>query len=302
MSCNFLRDFVQQSFLCAWLLTSLPIHWTCTGDTQCLPLYRYTPDGQRVSNITEWGLRQFREHYGDDSITAEDVFAYVYAMLHDPAYRQRFEIDLRREFPRVYFQPDFAWWAGKGRELLDLHLGFETAEPWPLERVEIDMDAPDGRDRGNPRVILRANKDRNIIILDEQTTLAGIPDEAWWYELGSRSALEWALDQYKERRPRDPTIRERFNTYRFADHKERVIDLLARVCAVSVKTYRITDYELDMRTEIDPDEGLEFRPEFVAGLLQSAKEARAAGISTISDEQIAELEEVVRGYGLDPFS
>ena len=276
--------------------------WHFTGDTQCLPLYRYTPDGQRVSNITEWGLRQFREHYGDDSITAEDVFAYVYAMLHDPAYRQRFEIDLRREFPRVYFQEDFAWWAGKGRELLDLHLGFETAEPWPLERVEIDVDAPDGRDRGNPRVILRANKDRNIIILDEQTTLAGIPDEAWWYELGSRSALEWVLDQYKERRPRDPTIRERFNTYRFADHKERVIDLLARVCAVSVKTYRITDYELDMRTEIDPDEGLEFRPEFVAGLLQSAKEARAAGISTISDEQIAELEEVVRGYGLDPFS
>ena len=275
--------------------------WHFTGDTQCLPLYRYTPDGERVSNITEWGLRQFREHYGDDSITAEDVFAYVYAMLHDPAYRQRFEIDLRREFPRVYFQEDFAWWAGKGRELLDLHLGFETAEPWPLERVEIDMDAPDGRDRGNPRVILRANKDRNIIILDEQTTLAGIPDEAWWYELGSRSALEWVLDQYKERRPRDPTIRERFNTYRFADHKERVIDLLARVCAVSVATERIV-WELDMRTEIDPDEGLEFRPEFVAGLLQSAKEARAAGISTISDEQIAELEEVVRGYGLDPFS
>ena len=57
--------------------------------TQCLPLYRYTPDGERVSNITQWGLRQFREHYGDDSITAEDIFAYTYAMLHDPAYRQR---------------------------------------------------------------------------------------------------------------------------------------------------------------------------------------------------------------------
>ena len=85
-----------------------------TGDTQCLPLYRYTADGERMSNVTEWGLRQFREHYGDDSITAEDVFAYVYAMLHDPAYRQRYEVDLRREFPRVYFQEDFAWWAQKG--------------------------------------------------------------------------------------------------------------------------------------------------------------------------------------------
>ena len=60
-----------------------------TGDSDCLPLYRYTADGERVSNITEWGRRQFREHYGDESITDEDIFAYVYAMLHDPAYRQK---------------------------------------------------------------------------------------------------------------------------------------------------------------------------------------------------------------------
>ena len=61
------------------------------------------------------------------------------------------------------------------------------------------------------------------------------------------------LDQYKEKTPRDPTIRERFNTYRFADHKERVIDLLQRVCAVSVETVGIVD-ELARITEIDPDE------------------------------------------------
>ncbi len=278
---------------------------TNNGRTFCLPLYRYTPDGQRVSNITQWGLRQFQEHYGDDGITAEDVFAYVYAMLHDPAYRQRFEIDLRREFPRVYFQQDFAWWAGKGRELLDLHLGFETAEPYPLERVEIHrdtQDSRDGQDRVNPKVILRADKERGIIRLDEQTTLSGVPHEAWWYELGSRSALEWVLDQYKERKPRDPTIRERFNTYRFADHKERVIDLLRRVCTVSVKTYRITDYELDRWTEIDPDEGLELRPEFLAEMLQDERRDRAAGRARMPDEDFASLEETVKRYGLYPFS
>ena len=60
------------------------------------------------------------------------------------------------------------------------------------------------------------------------------------------------LDQYKEKKPRDPTIREKFNTYRFADHKERVIDLPQRVCAVSVETVRIVD-ELERITEIDPD-------------------------------------------------
>ena len=67
-------------------------------------------------------------------------------------------------------------------------------------------------------------------------SFAGVPPQAWDYRLGSRSALEWILDQYKERKPRDPTIREQFNTYRFADHKERVIDLLGRVCAVSAFT------------------------------------------------------------------
>ena len=91
----------------------------------------------------------------------------------------------------------------EGRALLDLHLGFETAEPWPLERVDKDGVTP-------KRAILRADKERNVITLDEQTTLASVPAEAWEYRLGSRSALEWVLDQYKERKPRDPTIRERF--------------------------------------------------------------------------------------------
>ena len=213
------------------------------GDNQCLPLYRYTPDGKRVSNITGWGLRQFCEHYGDDGIGAEDVFAYVYAILHDPVYRQRYEVDLRREFPRVYFQEDFAWWAERGQELFDLHIGFETAEPWPLDREDKAGVTP-------TRAVLRADKERGVITLDEQTTLAGVPPEAWEYQLGSRSALEWVLDQYKERKPRDPTIRERFNTYRFAGHKERVIDLLGRVCAVSAFTTTIVN-ELGNRSSIE---------------------------------------------------
>ena len=210
--------------------------------TQCLPLYRYSANGERVSNITDWGLRQFREHYYDDSICAEDIFAYTYAMLHDPAYRQQYEVDLRREFPRVYFQEDFTWWVQQGRELLDLHLGFETYEPWPLKRQDKSSTEP-------KRVLLRANKERCIIQLDDQTSLAGVPREAWDYRLGNHSALEWVLEQYKERTPRDPTIRERFNTYRFADHKEHVIDLLGRVCAVSAFTTSVVD-ELGRRSSV----------------------------------------------------
>ena len=101
----------------------------------------------------------------------------------------------------------------------------------------------------NSSSTFRANY--GTIILDRKTTLTGIPDSAWQYRLGSRSALEWVLDQYKERKPRDPTIRERFNTYRFADHKERVINLLQRVCTVSVETVRIVD-QLAELSEIEP--------------------------------------------------
>ena len=84
-------------------------------------------------------------------------------------------------------------------------------------------------------------KERGVIHLDDVTSLAGVPPEAWRYRLGSRSALEWVLDQYKERKPKDPTIAEKFNTYRFSDHKEKVIDLLQRVCTVSVATMEIVD-------------------------------------------------------------
>ena len=204
---------------------------TNNGRTFCLPLYRYTPDGERISNTTEWGLRQFRERYGDDGISAEDIFAYTYAVLHDPAYREKYAIDLLREFPRLPFYDNFPAWVDMGQQLLNLHIGFESVEPFGLAREDLDGDAK--------RVILRADKGKGAIVLDDKTTLTGVPPEAWEYRLGSRSALEWVLDQYKERKPRDPTIAAQFNTYRFADYKERVIDLLRRVCTVSVKTVEI---------------------------------------------------------------
>ena len=213
--------------------------------TQCLPLYRYTADGEQVCNITAWGIRQFNDHYreewgedfetlaGPEGITAEDIFAYTYAILHDPVYRQDYRLDLLRDFPRLPFYHEFEVWKQMGQELLDLHIEFEEAEPFSLERVDLEGDPK--------RAILRADKAAGAIVLDDKTTLRSVPPEAWEYQLGSRSALEWVLDQYKEKKPKDPTISERFNTYRFADYKEQVIELLQRVCAVSVTTVKIVD-------------------------------------------------------------
>jgi predicted helicase len=86
---------------------------------------------------------------------------------------------------------------------------------------------------------LKADKTNHYIEIDEITKLCNVSESAWEYKLGNRSALEWVLDQYKESKPTDKTILEHFNTYRFADYKQKVIDLLMRVCRVSVETVQI---------------------------------------------------------------
>lgn len=201
--------------------------------------YRYIPSGERVDNITDWALKTFTDHYGKTAgVSRDTIFAYVYAALHDPLWRETYAINLKREFPRIPLHPHFGLWAGWGQRLLDLHIGYEGVAPWPVVR----RDVPDAKSRAagvSPKVILRSDREAGTVVLDSETSLSGITGEAWDYRLGNRSGIDWVLDQHKEKTPKDPTIREKFNTYRFADHKERVADLLARVVRVSVETMGI---------------------------------------------------------------
>ena len=96
---------------------------------QCLPLYSYNKSGNRLENITDWGLKQFQNHYQDDRITKLEIFHYTYAVLHNPAYREKYELNLKREFPRVPFYDNFRQWVAWGRQLMDLHINYETVEP-----------------------------------------------------------------------------------------------------------------------------------------------------------------------------
>lgn len=248
---------------------------TATGGSAILPLYYYK-SGNRQDNITDWALNLFREHYkpkpfteqevsalsdeanavftGIKLISKEDIFHYTYAVLHNPAYRKKYELDLKREFPRLPLYADFFAWSAYGKQLMDLHINYETAEPFPLKLIETKAEIKEEKQKAmfnfeepqplltkipKLKVKLKADKETGLIELDEQTALIGVPKEAWEYKLGNRSALEWVLDQYKEKKPSDPTIAEKFNTYRFADYKEQVINLLKRVCTVSVETVRL---------------------------------------------------------------
>jgi predicted helicase len=217
-----------------------------TGDTKVIGRFRYDQSGNKVDNITDWALKQFQAYYEKgartkkQSISKDAIFHYVYGVLHDSIYREKYALNLRREFPRIPFYADFWQWAAWGEKLMDLHIGYEKVKPWPLKRVDV-TDAKSRRAGLPPKAKLKADKNVGLIILDSETKLTGIPKAAWDYKLGYLSALEWILDQYKEKLPKDPTIREKFNTYRFADYKEHVIDLLLRVTRVSVETQEIVE-------------------------------------------------------------
>jgi predicted helicase len=216
-----------------------------SGDTACLPLYRYARQAgvdneplAKEENITDWALGQFQKRYKDKIISKLDLFHYVYAVLHHPAYRAKYEQNLKREFPRLPFYDDFRQWAAWGEQLMELHLNYETVQAYPLAREEKAVP----KDPLNPPVArLTARKEQGVIEVDTVTTLRGVPAEAWQYRLGTYSALGWVLERYKEKTPKDPTIREKFNTYKFTDYKEKVIDLLQKVCSVSVETMRIIE-------------------------------------------------------------
>jgi predicted helicase len=239
--------FTDPTAMKPWLVSAvnkLPdLHYVgAAAGAVCLPMHSFER-GVRSDNITDWAFDRFCAHYKTKKVNASQItraaiFSYVYGTLCDPIYQEKYAQNLKREFPRIPFHRDFWKWSEWGKALMALHIDYETVRPWELQR----LNAPDEKSRAAglaPKPHLKADKENGAIIIDSETRLTGIPAQAWTYRLGSRSALEWILDQYKEKTPKDSTIRATFNTYRFGDHKEKVIDLLMRITRVSVETMEI---------------------------------------------------------------
>ena len=167
----------------------IPEHAVGSRAGQCFPL----------SHLKDSAVAQFQQHYSDPSITKEEVFHYIYAVLHHPGYRERYAANLKRELPRIPFAPDFAAFADAGKELARLHVGYESLEPWPLRFIE-NSEVP-----YSERVQkMKLSGDRESLVVNASLTLAGIPAETFEYRLGSRSALEWVIDQYQVKGESDP--------------------------------------------------------------------------------------------------
>ena len=180
---------------------------------------------KKLSYLKDSAVATFREHYSDGSITKEAIFHYLYALLHHPGYRERFAANFKRELPRIPFAVDFGAFAGAGRELARLHVGYESLDPWPLESVE---------SKGVPyseRVTkMKLSADKQSVQVNESLTLAEIPPQTFEYRLGSRSALEWVIDQYQVKGESDPNRN---------DDPGYIVRLVGQVVRVSVATVEI---------------------------------------------------------------
>ena len=200
--------------------------------TQCFPFYVYDEDGtNRRENVTDWALKEFRDHYGDDKIKKWDVFYYVYGLLHHPGYRETFGANLKRDLPRVPFAPEFWPFSKAGGELAELHLNYEEMEPYPVKWV----DEPD--EPVSYRVEkMRLNKDKTALKVNDYLTLSGIPPEAFEYRLGNRSALDWVIDQYRIKEDKRSGIVSNPNR---SDYPQYIVRLVEQVINVSVNTVEI---------------------------------------------------------------
>ena len=180
------------------------------------------PSASPSPTLRDTAADQFRQHYADPSIAKEDVFHYLYALLHHPGYRERYTANLKRELPRIAYAPDFRAFATAGRELARLHVEYESLVPWPLEHVE-NRDVP-----YTERVTkMKLATDKQSLQVNESLTLSGIPPETFAYRLGSRSALEWIVDQYQVKGDSDPNR---------LDDPGYIVRLVGQVVRVSVET------------------------------------------------------------------
>ena len=211
----------------------LDLHLVGAGaGTQGFPFYVYNEDGSnRRENITDWGLKQFHDHYGDNTMTKWDVFYYVHGLLHHPGYREKFADNLKRELPRIPFAPDFQAFASAGEELARLHLEYEDLEPYDLQWVESDTVPLSYRVER-----MKLSKDKTALMVNDSLTLAGIPPDVFAYRLGNRSALEWVIDQYRVKTDKRSGIRSDPNRL---DDEEYIVRLVGQVVRVSLETVSI---------------------------------------------------------------
>lgn len=204
---------------------------------------------RREDNITDAALADYRSTYGPE-ITKDDIFHYVYGILHSPEYRTRFAADLKKMLARIPQVPGadrFQAFVEAGRALSDLHIGYEELEPHPLNEVVTGLAVEqDDYARYAVTKMKYAGKagawDKTRIIYNAHITLKGIPEDVQRYMLGFRSAVDWIIERYQVQTDKPSGIVNDPNDWS-REHKQPryIIDLIGRIVALSLETNRIVD-------------------------------------------------------------
>jgi predicted helicase len=209
---------------------------------------------QRRHNVTDHALSLYRAI--DPTAEKDDVFFFVYAVLHSKDYLHAFAADLRKSLPRVPVVPTargFRAFVAAGRELARLHAEYETVEAWPaLTRVYASGFQDDHRDAyrvlkmKHPKVTDPVTgqkvEDRTRIVYNDWITICDIPERAYDYELGSRSAIGWVMDAWRVRTDKASGIVNDPNDWAIEhDDPTYIVDLVGRVVTVSMRTLEIVD-------------------------------------------------------------
>jgi len=198
-------------------------------------------DYHKKSNISDAILSKFKTAYKDD-LDKEDIFYYVYAILHSPEYKTRFSADLKRMLPRIPLVQNFWAFSKAGRKLAEWHLNYETIEPYPL--IE-HLSKPSL----NPKTDFQVSKmtfgkkdgaiDKTTIIYNSLLTLSEIPLEAYGYVVNGKPAIEWIMDRYQFTKDKDSGIINDPNQW--SEDTRYIIDLVKRIVRVSVETVKIVE-------------------------------------------------------------
>lgn len=198
----------------------------------------------RKENITDATLAAYRSTYGDEGIAKEDIFYYIYALLHHPEYREKYAADLKKMLPRIPLVKGFWEYSRTGRALAELHLGYESVEPYPLDEVASSPAPEDLEERFEfyrvQKLQFGPKKDKTRIKYNGHLTLKGIPEEAYEYQVNGRSALEWVIDRYQVKTDKKSLITNDPNDYcRAVNDPRYIVDLIKRLVTVSLETQKL---------------------------------------------------------------
>lgn len=201
----------------------------------------------RRDGVTDWILSTARKQYGS-LVTKEDIFYYVYGILHAPDYRTTFTADLKKSLPRLPLveSPDDFWaFSRAGRSLAELHLGYEHVEPYAgchtVNSTTSDDDAINYRvDKMRFGKLDSKTADKRIIHYNAGITIENIPLEAYDYVVNGKSAIEWVMERYAVKTDPASQIENNPNDWcREHDDPKYIYNLLLRLITVSLETMKI---------------------------------------------------------------